>query len=96
MPHTNDARFSGRGNLINNIIPQLQKENVHLYPGPPSYDDYTDVYFLSPREDVEVTVSSLKSKDVTCKTHSDLLTAQLPWLVDLAKLVSDVGWWGQW
>ena len=31
-----------------------------------------------------------KSTDVTCKTHLGYLTAQLPWLVDLASLVCDM------
>ena len=34
-----------------------------------------------------------KSTDVTCKTHLGYLTAQLPWLVDLASLVCDMNWW---
>ena len=39
---------------------------------------------------LEVTVSSVKSTDVTCKTHSGWLVAQLPWLVNLASLVCDM------
>ena len=42
-----------------------------------------------------VTVSSVKSTDVTYKTHSGLLTTQLQWLVDLASLVCVVGWWSE-
>ena len=41
---------------------------------------------------LEVTMSSVKSTDVTCKTHSGLLATQLPWLVDLVSLVCDEGW----
>ena len=59
------------------------------------YNNYADAYFQSPWEDValEMTVSSVKSTDVTCKTHSGWLAAQLPWLVDLASPVCDVGLW---
>ena len=39
---------------------------------PWGYDNYTDVYFQSSWEDMalEVTMSSVKSTDVTYKTHS--------------------------
>ena len=36
---------------------------------------------------LEVTMSSVKSTDVICKTHSGWLATQLPWLVDLASYV---------
>ena len=66
------AGFSAHSNSIHNIIPLLQKENVHLYPCPWGYNNYADVYFQSSWEDValEVTVSSVESMDVTYKTHS--------------------------
>ena len=41
---------------------------------------------------LEVTVSSVKSTDITCKRHSGLLAGQLPWLVDLVSLVCSVNW----
>ena len=49
----------------------LHTQNVDLYPFPWSHNNYADVYFQSSCEDValEVTVSSVKSTDVTCKTH---------------------------
>ena len=52
-------------------------------------------YFQSSWEDMalEVTVFSVKSMDITCKTHSGKLAVQLPWLVDLASLVCDVDLW---
>ena len=81
------------GNSIHNIIPLLKKkENVHLYPYPWGYDNYTDVYFQFSWEDVvpEVTVSSIKNMDVTCKTQ------QINWprnyLVNLAWLVCNMNW----
>ena len=85
------AGFSGHANSI----PQFKKkieENVHLYPCLWGYNNYADAYFQSSWEDValEVTMSSEKSTDVTCKTHSGHLTAQLLWLVNLVKLVCDV------
>ena len=40
-----------------------------------------------------MTVSSVKCTDVTYKTHSGLLAAQLRWLVDLAALVCKVNCW---
>ena len=60
-------------NSIHNIIPPLKKENIHLYPCPWGYDNYMNAYFQSSWEDMtlEVTVSSVKSTDLTCKTHSD-------------------------
>ena len=67
--------------VIQNIIPLLKKnENVDLYPCPWGHNNYVDAYFLSSWEDVslEVTVSSVKSTDVTCKTHLGQLAAQLP------------------
>ena len=62
---------------------QKKKENVHLYPCPWGYNNYADAYFKSSWEDLalEVTMSSVKITDVTCKTHSDYLAAQFPWLV---------------
>ena len=53
------------------------------------YNNYADVHFQSSREYValEVTVSSVKSTDVTCKIHSGQLAAQLPWLVNLVSVV---------
>ena len=59
-------------NWIHNIIPLPKKENAHLYPCPWHYNNYADVYFQSSWEDValEVTVSSVKSTDVICKTRS--------------------------
>ena len=39
---------------------------------------------------LEVTVSSAKSLDVTCRIHSGQLSAQLPWLVNLTSLVFDM------
>ena len=64
--------FSGHRNSIYNIIPLLKKENVHLFLCLWGYDNYADAYFQSSWEDValEVTVSSVKSTDVTYKTHS--------------------------
>ena len=44
-------RFSGHGNSINNIIPLLKKENVHLFSCPYGYNNYMDAYFQSPWED---------------------------------------------
>ena len=40
-----------------------------------------------------VNVSSVKSTDVTCKTHSGWLAAQFPWLVNLTSLACDMGSW---
>ena len=76
---------NGHCNLIYNIILRLKKENVHLFLCPWGYN-YTDVYLQSSWEDMalEVTVSSVKSTDVTYN---------LPWLVNLASLVCDVDWW---
>ena len=70
--HGNCAGFSGHGNSIHNITPQLKKENIHLYPCSWDHNNHADAYFLSSWEDValEVTVSSVKSTDVTCRTHS--------------------------
>ena len=93
------AGFSGDGNSIHNITPLLKKEkrkeNVDLYPCPLGHNNYADAYFLSSWEDValEVTMSYVKSTDVTCKTHSGTLAVQLPWLVNLAILVCDMDWW---
>ena len=42
---------------------------------------------------LEVTVSTAKSTDVTCKTHSGQLAVQLPWQVNLAALVCNMAWW---
>ena len=42
---------------------------------------------------LEVTVSSVKSTDVTCKTYLGQLAAQLLWLVNLASLVCDMNKW---
>ena len=80
MSHAGICRISGHGNSLYNIIPLLKKENVHLFPCPWGYNNYTDTYFQSSWEDVplEMTVSSVKGKDVTYKTHSALMTAQLP------------------
>ena len=67
------TEFSACGYSIHNVIPQLKKENVHLYPYPWGYNNnYVDAYFQCSWEDValEVTVSSVKSTDVICKTHS--------------------------
>ena len=63
--------FSGNGNLIYDIIPLLKKEKVHLFLCPWGYD-YVDAYLQSSWEDVtpEVTVSSVKSTDVTYKIPS--------------------------
>ena len=46
----------------------LKKENGHLYSCSWRYNNYAGTYFQSFREDVaqEVTVSSVKSSDVTC------------------------------
>ena len=41
----------------------------------------------------QVTVSSVKSTDVTCKKHSGYLATQLSWQVYLASLVCDVNLW---
>ena len=81
--------------LISSVHRNLKKENLHLHPCPWSYDNYADPYFQSSWEDavLEVTVSSVKNTDVTCKTHSGWLAAQLPWLVSLTSLVYDVHWW---
>ena len=38
-------------------------------------------------------MSSVKSTDVTYKTHSGKLAAQLPWLDSLASLVCDMNCW---
>ena len=48
-----------------------KRENVDLYPCSWGHNIYTDTYFLSSWEDVtlEVTVSSVKSTGVICKTH---------------------------
>ena len=64
------ARFSAHGNSVHLIIPLLKKENAH--PCPWGYNNYAGAYFQSSWEDMalEVTVSSVKSMDVTCKTHS--------------------------
>ena len=64
--------FSSHGNSIHNIIPLLKKENIDLYPCPWGHNNYMDAYFRSSWEDMalEVTVSSVKSTDITCKTHS--------------------------
>ena len=69
---TTEPPVSGHGNSIHNIIPLLKKENVHLFLCSWGYNNYTDVYLQSFWEDValEVTMSSVKSMDVTCKTHS--------------------------
>ena len=65
------AGFSGHGNSIHNIIP-LRKEKCTLSPCPWGLNNYGDAYFPSSWEDValEVTVSPVKSTDVTYKTHS--------------------------
>ena len=87
--------FSGHGNSIHNIIPLLKKENVHLCLCSWGYNNYTNVYSQSSWEDMalEVSMSSVKSMDVTCKTHSGWLTMQFSWLVNLASLVCNVNWW---
>ena len=61
----------------------MTRKNVYLY---------ADAYFKSSWEDVtlEVTMSSAKSVDVTCKTHSSQLAAQLLWLVNLVSLSCDM------
>ena len=57
------AGFSGHGNSIYNIIPQLKKENIHLFPCPWGYD-YADTYLQSSSEDValEVTEPSVRGQ----------------------------------
>ena len=40
-----------------------------------------------------MTVSSVKSTDVTYYTNFGQLAAKLPWLVNLVPLVCDVNWW---
>ena len=60
--------FSGHGNSIQNIIPLLKEKKMC----PWAHNNYADAYFQSSWEDValEVTVSSVKSTDGTCLTHS--------------------------
>ena len=67
------AGFSGHVNSIYNIISPLKKENVDQYRWPWGHNNYTDAYLKSSWEDValEVTVSTVKNTDVTCKTHSN-------------------------
>ena len=65
--------FSGHGISIHNIISLLKKkEKCTSISCPWGYCNYADAYFQSFWEDVtlEVTVSSVKSTNVTCKTHS--------------------------
>ena len=70
-------------------------QNVDLYPSLGGHDNYADAYFVSSWEDMalDATVSSVKSTDVTCKTHSGELAAQLPLLVNLASLVCHMDCW---
>ena len=56
-----------------NIFRKKNSLNIlNLYPCPWGHNNYADAYYQSSWEDValEVTVSSIKSTDVTCKTHS--------------------------
>ena len=94
-PTYGNTRFSRHGNLIHNIIPLLKKENVYLYHCHWGYNNYVDAYFQFAWEDMalEVTVYSVKIMDITCKTNSAELEAELPWLVDLASLVCNMGCW---
>ena len=68
---TTGHSFSGHGNSIHPMIPLLKKEDVHLFPCPWGYNNDMDAYFQSSWEDMalEVTVSSVKSMDVTYMTH---------------------------
>ena len=66
------AGFSGHGNSIYDIIPLLEKKNVHLFLCSWGYNNYADACFQSSWEDVvlEVIMSTVKSTYVTYKTHS--------------------------
>ena len=57
--------------------------------------NYADSYFQPSWEDIvlEVTESSVKIMNVTCKTHPAELAAQLPWQVSLASLGWNVVRW---
>ena len=68
---TSDHRMQSR-NSTTEPPTHIAKENVYLYPCPWGYNNYADAYFQSSYEDValEVTVSSVKSTDVTCKRNS--------------------------
>ena len=83
------------GDQAYNIIPLLKKENINLFPCPWGYKNYADTYFQSSWEDMalEVTVSSVKSTDVTYKTRSGWLATQLAWLVNLASPMRVVDRW---
>ena len=63
---------AGDQSQYNSSIYKKEKENVPLIPRPSGHNNYAEVYIQSSWEDVaqQVTVSSVKSTDETCKIHS--------------------------
>ena len=66
------AGYFGLDNSIHNLFPLFKKGNVHIHPCLWGYNNRGDAYSQSSWENValEVTMSSVKCTDVTCKTHS--------------------------
>ena len=88
--------FSSKCNSIYNIIPLLKKKKMFIYSLALEVIIITRMRISNPLGKTwpwRWTVSSVKSTDVTCKTHSGQLAAHLPLLVNLASLVRDVDRW---